>query len=172
MSWNGRHRAFGKAMSYSKTVAAAATPSSCRRSTHWLGQRETSMNELLLRMTASALVVLSLLGCRPSFGESQAVDVVGRIGADILRAFADGLEHQSEQYGEIPRERWDRAIYELEPKSVYVRDGGVWITLRGFFVEAEGLLIVFANSARPEEKRGDPSIIYIDDRIYWFRYTG
>jgi hypothetical protein len=107
------------------------------------------------------------------FELGQAQSLVKHVGTERIREAAQELRKFREMPNQkVPPESWPKALEELKPESISVNKGGVTISKYGFFVEEEGLYIVFDGEAPPEERSGDPSFQKIAEGIYWYQHTG
>jgi hypothetical protein len=127
-------------------------------------------------LSVSSLCVLAWACGR--FDVEDGRDLVKRVGEERIRLAAESLRPRSDVASgasgcsDIPRASWPEALRELEPKSICIDANGLNLVKTSFYVEAEGLYIVFKGATQPGEKTGDPSYERIADQIYWFQNKG
>jgi hypothetical protein len=121
---------------------------------------------------AAVAAALAALAC----GGPSAEELLKRASADRLREAAQSLRARApakeHSLVDLPRASWPAAFRSIAPKQVQIDKYGVSLVTRSFFVESEGLYIVFEGAAPPEEREGDPSFRKLSERVYWFQYTG
>jgi hypothetical protein len=129
----------------------------------------------LRRITNVVVVGLWLGSCLACshFDRDQARELVARVGADRIRAAAESLrDFKTPDNQAVPSDAWPEVLRELEPEEIFVDETGVSVSKYAFFVESEGIYILFKGEAELKEHWGDPSIWLLAEGIYWYQYTG
>jgi hypothetical protein len=116
-----------------------------------------------------------VVGC--AFNPQDAKDLVQRVGEERVLSAADSLRPKAAgkvtaACNSVTPEAWPEAIKLLKPKTVCVDSGGVFIQRLGFFVQEEGVYLVFKGSESPREGGVDPAFSRVFNRIYWYQFTG
>jgi len=126
-----------------------------------------------------AVFVLSsfLTGCG-HFGQQDGERLVKSVGPDKLRAAAASIRSRvtvpaaKDECRDVPQNLWPDALRDLDAERVCINANGLMITKYTFFVEWEGLHIVFEGGDLPSEGGSDPAFRQLSYRIYWFHYSG
>jgi hypothetical protein len=134
-----------------------------------------------MKRRASILSIASgcasvLVACR-HFDHNDASEVVARIGAHRIRGAAQSLGRfrrgkTRDRNVDVPRADWPSVLGELDPQKIYIDDAGVYVARYEFFMEAEGLYVLFDGESDLENSCCDPSYQKVAERIYWYQYTG
>jgi hypothetical protein len=135
------------------------------------------MNRRVASFTAILTLSFLAAGCG-RFAQQDGGRLVKSVGPDRLREAAASVRLRvavpttEGECRDVPEELLPDALRDLEAQNVCVRANGLMITKYMFFVEAEGLFIVFDGAELPKEDGGDPAFRRLSDRIYWFQFTG
>jgi hypothetical protein len=124
-------------------------------------------NATLQRNSAVMAVVLVaalvLPGCTPEITASEAAAIT----RDAAALFGEGCSSR-----EIAPTNWPSSIAALEPDSVSMRAGGLFIATTRLFVEEWGLFLPCDAAAFNPAAGSDPTYTKVSDALYLYHVAG
>jgi hypothetical protein len=98
-------------------------------------------------------------------------------GIDIDANLAEKLTNEADELcakfdGEIPIDAWPDEIAKLKPEFLRIREEGLYIRLRSFFVTESGLFVLRRASKFNPQSDGDPFYRLLYARVYRYRIEG
>lgn len=126
--------------------------------------------QITTRLSYVLAVTFLLAGCG-NFDKDDAREIVNRVGVKEILRDAQLLGKYTDK--RVPKEAWPKSIRALEPVDVRIGQDGVSVSKYKYYVQEEGIYIVFEGARSPKTEVGsDPSYTKIADGIYWYSVAG
>lgn len=114
------------------------------------------------RLCALAAVCALTAACSPHISDTEA--------STLAREVRPLLERHT--VGPLPREVWPASIVTLEPRAVYVRADGLYITTWSFFIEERGVFVANAKALFKPGRGTDPQYEPVGHGVFVYRIAG